>query len=72
VCVVQNRRLNPISVFDLDAKATTATPRRTITDPRLDVPVTAARFGNRLHLVSARFTRPQTPDTTFSAVAVPV
>ena len=67
--VVQNR-LNLVSVFDLDAKATTATLRRTITDPRFDVPTTAARFGDRLYLVNARFTSPQTPDTTFNAVAV--
>ncbi|MFJ2832867.1 SMP-30/gluconolactonase/LRE family protein [Streptomyces sp. NPDC087263] len=69
--VVQNR-LNLVTVFDLDAKATTATLRRTITDPRFDVPTTAARFGNRLYLVNARFTSPQLPDTTFNGVAVPL
>ncbi|MCI3271203.1 SMP-30/gluconolactonase/LRE family protein [Streptomyces cylindrosporus] len=69
--VVQNR-LNLISVFDLDAKATTATLRSTITDPRFDVPTTAARFGSRLYLVNARFTSPQTPETTFNAVAVSI
>ena len=69
--VVQNR-LNKITVWDLDRKATTATLSRTITDPRFDVPTTAARFGNRLYLVNARFTSPQTPETTFNAVAVPL
>ncbi|MFC9845979.1 SMP-30/gluconolactonase/LRE family protein [Streptomyces sp. NPDC060223] len=69
--VVQNR-LNLVTVFDLDAKATTATLRRSITDPRFDVPTTAARFGNRLYLVNARFTSPQLPDTTFNGVAVPL
>ncbi|MES5819863.1 superoxide dismutase [Streptomyces sp. RG80] len=69
--VVQNR-LNLISVWDLDAKATTATLRTTITDPRFDVPTTAARFGDRLYLVNARFTSPQTPETTFTGVAVPL
>jgi len=69
--VVQNR-LNLISVFDLDAEATAATLRRTITEPRFDVPTTAARFGDRLYLVNARFTSPQTPETTFNAVAVPL
>ncbi|MEU0586067.1 superoxide dismutase [Streptomyces sp. NPDC006132] len=69
--VVQNR-LNKITVWDLDQKATTATLRRTITDPRFDVPATAARFGHRLYLVNARFTSPQTPQTTFNAVAVPL
>ncbi|MCL7380020.1 SMP-30/gluconolactonase/LRE family protein [Streptomyces sp. 35G-GA-8] len=67
--VVQNR-LNLISVFDLDAKVRTATLRRTITDPRFDVPTTAARWGDRLYLVNARFTSPQTPETTFNSVAV--
>jgi sugar lactone lactonase YvrE len=67
--VVQNR-LNKITVWDLDRKATTATLTRTITDPRFDVPTTAARYGDRLYLVNARFTSPQTPETTFNAVAV--
>ncbi|MEU5952244.1 superoxide dismutase [Streptomyces sp. NPDC047525] len=67
--VVQNR-LNLISVFDLDAGARTATLRRTITDPRFDIPTTAARWGDRLYLANARFTSPQEPGTTFNAVAV--
>ncbi|MGW8667417.1 superoxide dismutase [Streptomyces niveus] len=69
--VVQNR-LNLITVFDLDAGARTATLRRSITDPRFDVPTTAARLGNRLYLVNARFTTTPTPDTTYNAVAVPL
>ncbi|WP_316959545.1 hypothetical protein [Streptomyces sp. TRM68367] len=69
--VVQNR-MNKVTVWDLDAKSETATLRRTITDPRFDVPATAARLGNRLYLVNARFTSPQTPETTFTAVAVPL
>ncbi|OQR61374.1 superoxide dismutase [Streptomyces maremycinicus] len=69
--VVQNR-LNLISVWALDRTATTATLTRTITDPRFDVPTTAARYGNRLYLVNARFTSPQAPETTFTAVAVPI
>ncbi|MFI8187618.1 SMP-30/gluconolactonase/LRE family protein [Streptomyces sp. NPDC085946] len=69
--VVQNR-LNKVTVFELDPGVTKATLRRTITDPRFDVPTTAARFGDRLYLVNARFTSPQTPETTFSAVAVPL
>jgi streptogramin lyase len=69
--VVQNR-LNLVSVFSLDTKVTTATLRRTITDPRFDVPTTAARFGDRLYLVNARFTSPQLPETTFNGVSVPL
>ncbi|KAF4406864.1 MULTISPECIES: SMP-30/gluconolactonase/LRE family protein [Streptomyces] len=67
--VVQNR-LNLIAVFELDGHHT-ATLRRTITDPRFDVPTTAARWRDRLYLVNARFTSPQLPDTAFDAVAVP-
>ncbi|MCX4761990.1 superoxide dismutase [Streptomyces sp. NBC_01275] len=69
--VVQNR-LNLISVWSLDRTATTATLTRTITDPRFDVPTTAARYGDRLYLVNARFTSPQLPETTFTAVAVSI
>ncbi|MFD7294964.1 SMP-30/gluconolactonase/LRE family protein [Streptomyces sp. NPDC059897] len=67
--VVQNR-LNRIAVLRLDAEETTATLVRLITDPRFDVPSTAARFGNRLYLVNARFTTPPTPETTYNGVAV--
>lgn len=69
--VVQNR-LNLISVWSLDRTATAATLTRTITDPRFDVPTTAARYGDRLYLVNARFTSPQLPETTFTAVAVSI
>ncbi|WP_320776461.1 superoxide dismutase [Streptomyces sp. CRN 30] len=69
--VVQNR-LNLVSVWELDRRVTTATLRRTITDPRFDVPATVARYRDRLYLVNARFTSPQTPETTFDAVAVPL
>ncbi|MFF8189810.1 SMP-30/gluconolactonase/LRE family protein [Streptomyces bobili] len=67
--VVQNR-LNLVSVWTLDRTSTTATLTRTITSPDFDVPTTAARYGNRLYLVNARFTSPQTPETTFTGVAV--
>ncbi|WP_344320904.1 superoxide dismutase [Streptomyces macrosporus] len=69
--VVLNRQ-NLVGVFELDAEVRSATLRRTITDPRFDVPTTAARWGDRLYLVNARFTTPQTPDTTFTGVAVPL
>ncbi|OAH14989.1 SMP-30/gluconolactonase/LRE family protein [Streptomyces jeddahensis] len=69
--VVQNR-LNLINVFHLDTGIRSATLRRAITDPRFDVPSTAARWGDRLYLVNARFTSPQTPETTFNGVAVSI
>ncbi|MEO3851795.1 superoxide dismutase [Streptomyces sp. B8F3] len=69
--VVRNRD-NLVAVFRLDRAMRTATLHHTVTDPRFDVPTTAARHGNRLYLVNARFTSPQKPDTTFNAVAVPL
>jgi hypothetical protein len=35
------------------------------------VPTTVAAFGRRLYLPNARFTSPQTPETTFTLVAIP-
>lgn len=69
--VVQNR-LNVVTGFHLGADARTAVLRHRLTDPRFDVPATAARFGDRLYLVNARFTTPPTPDTTYDVVAVPL
>jgi sugar lactone lactonase YvrE len=67
---VQNQ-LNQIAVFNLNAQGTSGSLVNTITDPRFDVPTTIARFGNRLYLPNARFTTPPTPDTTYTANAVP-
>ncbi|NGO70360.1 SMP-30/gluconolactonase/LRE family protein [Streptomyces boncukensis] len=69
--VVQNRQ-NVVSVFTLDERGTTAKLRRRITDPRFDVPTTAAPYRNRLYLVNARFTTPPEPDTEYNVVAVPL
>ncbi|MEV7089494.1 superoxide dismutase [Streptomyces sp. NPDC093085] len=69
--VVQNR-LNIVTVFELAPDLRSATLRRTVTDPRFDVPTTVARWRDRLYLVNARFTSPQTPETTFNAVAIPL
>jgi sugar lactone lactonase YvrE len=69
--VVQNHS-NLISVWELSRDTRRARLRRTIKDPRFDVPTTAARYGNRLYLVNARFTSPQLPETTFTGVAVPL
>jgi len=67
---VQNQ-LNLIAVFDLNAAGTSGSLAKTITDPRFDIPTTVARFGNRLYLPNARFTTPPTPDTVYTANAVP-
>ena len=41
-----------------------------ITSPAFDVPTTAARFGNSLYAVNARFTTPPTPTTEYQVVRV--
>jgi sugar lactone lactonase YvrE len=67
---VQNQ-LNLVAVFDLNDAGTSGSLLKTITDPRFDIPTTVARFGNRLYLPNARFTTPPTPDTVYTANAVP-
>lgn len=68
--VVQNR-LNTVEKFALDRTGSTGRLLAKATDPRFDVPTTVASFGHRLYLPNARFTTPPTPDTPYSAVAIP-
>jgi len=67
--VVQNR-LNQVAVVRFDLAFTTGTVVRTITDPALDVPATAALFGPFLYLANARYTTPPTPQTAYDVVRV--
>jgi sugar lactone lactonase YvrE len=68
--VVQNQ-LNRVAVVKLNQSATSGTVEQLLTDPRFDIPTTAAAFGDRLYLVNARFSTPPTPDTTYTSVAIP-
>jgi sugar lactone lactonase YvrE len=68
--VVQNR-LNQVAVVRLNAEGTAGEVVEHLTDPRFDIPTTVAAFGNRLYLPNARFTTPPTPDTTYTAIAIP-
>jgi sugar lactone lactonase YvrE len=65
--VVQNR-LNQVAVVQFDPAFTSGTVVRTITDPALDVPSTAALFGPFLYAVNARFTTPPTPTTAYDVI----
>lgn len=67
--VVQNAS-NQIAVVRLDPRSrfTSATVARTITDPALDVPATAALFGPFVYAVNARFSTPPTPDTAYDVI----
>jgi len=68
--VVQNRN-NQVAVFRLNNPGTNGSLQATLTDPRFDVPTTVAKWGTRLYLPNARFTTPPTPDTPYSANAIP-
>ena len=67
--VVQNQ-LNRVAVFRLNAEGTSGRLVTHLSDRRLDIPTTAAAFGNRLYLPNARFNTPPTPTTTYTAVAI--
>lgn len=67
--VVRNRA-NEVPVLGLDHSGTSAELLRTVTDPRFDVPTTAARYGDRVYFANARFDTPPTPDTEYTVVAV--
>lgn len=67
--VVQNQ-LNRVSVFRLNSAGTSGRLVERLTDPGLDIPTTAAAFGNRLYLANARFGTPPGPNTTYTAVAI--
>ena len=67
---VQNRA-NIVAVLRLNSSGTEGRVVRRVTDPRFDVPATMAPFGDRLYLPNARFNTPPTPDTPYTAVAIP-
>ncbi|MBW4718001.1 SMP-30/gluconolactonase/LRE family protein [Saccharothrix obliqua] len=68
--VMENRN-NRVAVVDLDATGASGALRQRVTDPRFDVPTTAAAFQGRLYLPNGRFTTPPTAGTTYTAVAIP-
>lgn len=67
--VVQNQ-LNQVSVVRLNHAGTSGTVVEQLTDPRFDIPTTAAAYAGRLYLPNARFTTPPTPTTPYTAVAI--
>jgi sugar lactone lactonase YvrE len=68
--VVQNQ-LNRVAVIQLNRRGTEGDVVALLTDPRFDIPTTVASFGRRLYLPNARFSTPPTPDTTYTANAIP-
>jgi len=67
--VVRNQA-NLVAVVRLNAAGTAGSVVAPLTDPRLDVPTSAATFGDRLYLTNARFSTPPTPTTPYSAIAI--
>jgi sugar lactone lactonase YvrE len=68
--VVQNQ-LNRVAVINLNRRGTEGAVTALLTDPRFDIPTTVASFGRRLYLPNARFSTPPTPDTVYTANAIP-
>ena len=68
--VVQGEH-DQIAVVSLSADLRSGTIERVITDPALRFPSTAARFGDTLYVVNARFDAPLWPDVDFDVVRVP-
>jgi sugar lactone lactonase YvrE len=68
--VVQNQ-LNRVEVINLNRSGTRGEVVALLTDPRFDIPTTVAAFGRRLYLPNARFSTPPTPDTVYTANAIP-
>ncbi|SNY34228.1 SMP-30/Gluconolaconase/LRE-like region-containing protein [Paractinoplanes atraurantiacus] len=69
--VVQNR-LNVITKVELNRSGTAGTVVSRTGNPNFDVPTTIAEYGKRFYLPNARFTTPATPETTYTAVRVPI
>lgn len=67
--VVQNF-LNQIGVITLTPDLAAGTVGAPITDDEFDIPTTAAKFGNSLYAVNARFGTPPTPETEYDIVKV--
>ena len=63
--------LNQITEIQLSRDLSRGRVSDEITDADLDVPTTAARFGNSLYAVNAKFGTPVTPDTPYEVVRVP-
>ena len=68
--VVQNVD-NQVAVVRLDRTGRRGTIVDRLTDPRFDVPTTAARFDGRLYLPNSRFLVDPTPAVSYTAVAIP-
>jgi hypothetical protein len=69
--VVRNL-INQVDIVELSADLTSGELIGSITSPLFDVPTTAARHGNRLVLVNARFGIPDPANAEFDLVQVPI
>jgi sugar lactone lactonase YvrE len=67
---VQNQQ-RQVAKLRINPAGTEATVLTRVTDPRFNTPTTVAAFGDRLYLPNAAFATPPTPDTPYTAVAIP-
>ena len=62
---------NEVAVVRLDRSGAHGSIVDRLSDPRLDVPTTVARFDGRLYLPNSRFLIDPTPAVTYTAIAIP-
>ncbi len=67
---VQNQQ-GQVAKLRMNTDGTEAKVLTRVTDPRFNTPTTVASFGNRLYLPNAAFATTPTPDTPYTAVAIP-
>lgn len=67
---VQNQQ-GQVAKLRMNADGTEASVLTRVTDPRFNTPTTVASFGDRLYLPNAAFATTPTPDTPYTAVAIP-
>jgi sugar lactone lactonase YvrE len=67
---VQNQQ-GQVAKLRMNPDGTEASVLTRVTDPRFNTPTTVASFGDRLYLPNAAFATAPTPDTPYTAVAIP-
>lgn len=71
-CALYASEQNDVAVLTLDPSGTSGTLVDRITDPGFDVPCAVAFYRDRMYVTNSRFPLDPTPQTPYTAVAVPL
>ncbi|MFJ8535811.1 superoxide dismutase [Streptomyces sp. NPDC093591] len=71
-CTLYAPRQYDLAVLRLGRTGESGRLVQEVSDPRFDVPCAVGVYGNRLYLPNSRFPLNPTPDTKYTAVAIPV